>query len=112
MSRTATHKLSHEERLRLMRFLCSFAWCDLEVHEKEKKFIRRMVKELALDAAEKKQVEGWIALPPRATEVDPAEIPREHRKLFLDACRAVVMADGEIHPQEQINLALLQELLQ
>lgn len=111
MPRNAAKKLAREERLRLMRFLCSFAWCDLRVHEKEKVFIRKMVKELSLDADETKQVEGWLKLPPRASELDPGEIPTEHRTLFLEACRAVVVADGTIHPEEQINLSLLEELL-
>jgi len=33
-------ELSNEDRLRLMRFVCSFAWADLHVHEKEKTFLR------------------------------------------------------------------------
>jgi uncharacterized tellurite resistance protein B-like protein len=106
-----TKSLGREDRLRLMKFLCSFAWADLRVHEKEKLFIRRMVKKLSLDAGEAAAVEGWLKVPPRPDEVDPLDIPRDHKQLFLEAVRAVVIADGEVHPNERINLALLEELL-
>jgi uncharacterized tellurite resistance protein B-like protein len=106
-----TKKLGRADRLRLMKFLCSFAWADLRVHEKEKVFIRKMVKKLGLDEAEAADVERWLAVPPRADEVDPQEVPFEHRELFLESARAVVLADGELHPSERINLALLEELL-
>jgi uncharacterized tellurite resistance protein B-like protein len=105
-------RLDRTERLRLMKFLCSFAWADLEVHDRERTFIRKMVKKLGLDADEAKEVEKWLKLPPRAEEVDPAEIPAEHRQLFLDSARAVVLADGELDPEERINLELLEEFLQ
>ena len=106
-----TTRLGREDRLRLMKFLCSFAWADLRVHEKEKVFIRKMVKKLSLDADDAAAVEGWLKLPPRADEVDPQDIPHEHKQLFIEAVRAVVIADGEVHPNERINLALLEELL-
>jgi hypothetical protein len=106
-----TKRLGREDRLRLMKFLCSFAWADLRVHEKEKSFIRKLVKKLSLDADEAAAVEGWFKVPPRPDEVDPQDIPAEHKQVFLDAVRAVIIADGEVHPDERINLALLEELL-
>jgi uncharacterized tellurite resistance protein B-like protein len=105
-------RLGRDDRLRLMKFLCSFAWADLRVHEKERAFIRKMAKSLDLDDAELASVDGWLKVPPRADEVDPQEIPHEHRKLFLEAARAIVLADGEVDPDERINLNLLEELLQ
>src|SRR5262245_18426783 len=105
-------KLDREDRLRLMKFLCSFAWADLRVHERERAYIRKMIKKLSLDAEETKQVEGRLKVPPRAEEVDPAEIPHEHRQFFLDSAKAVILADGVIDPDERINLELLTELLQ
>lgn len=107
-----TKQLRREDRLRLMRFLCSFAWADLRVHERERAFIHRMVKKLSLDEQEAKSVEKWLKVPPRPEEVDPTEIPLAHRQLFLDAARAVVLADGVVNPEERINLELLEELLQ
>lgn len=109
---TISKKLQREDRLRLMKFLCSFAWADLRVHEREKTFIRKMVKKLSLDAEEAKEVEQYLKVPPRPEEVDPTEIPHEHRKLFLESARAIIMADGEVNPEERINFELLAELLQ
>jgi uncharacterized tellurite resistance protein B-like protein len=106
-----TKRLGREDRLRLMKFLCSFAWADLRVHEKEKAFIRKMVKKLSLDEAEAASVEGWLKVPPPADEVDPQDIPPEHKKIFLESARAIVLADGEVDPNEKINLSLLEELL-
>ena len=104
-------RLSHDERLRLMKFVCSFAWTDLEVSAEERALIERMVEHGDFDLAERKQVVGWLRLPPRPEEVDPTDIPREHRQLFLDAVRAVVLADGRVVPGERDSLALFTELI-
>jgi uncharacterized tellurite resistance protein B-like protein len=104
-------RLGKEDRLRLMKFLCSFAWADLRVHETERAFIRKVEKKLGLDEDEVAAVEGWLKVPPRADEVDPQDIPVEHRKLFLELARAIVLADGEVDPNERISLTLLEELL-
>lgn len=104
-------KLDHEDRLRLMKFVCSFAWADLRIAEQERKFVHKMVRRLQLDAKESKQVEAWLELPPRADEVDPNEIPREHRALFLEVARDIIGADGEVTEEERENLALLEMLL-
>ena len=104
-------RLGKEDRLRLMKFLCSFAWADLRVHEKERAFIHKMVKKLSLDEGEAAAVEGWLKVPPRADEVDPQDIPNEYKQLFLESARAVILADGEVDPNERINLSLLEELL-
>ena len=104
-------KLKKEDRLRLMRFVCSFAWADLEVKESEKKFVRKLVKSLKLSKDEAKLVEKWLKLPPKAEEGDPAEIPRAHRQLFLDATKAMIAADGEIAEEEAESFRLLQMLM-
>lgn len=43
--------------------------------------------------------------------MDPNRIPREHRKLFLDAAREMIAADGEIDENERENLELFEMLL-
>jgi tellurite resistance protein len=103
-------KLSRDERLQLMRFVCSFAWADLEIKPKERKFVRDLVTRLGLDPDEKKLVQSWLAVPPEADALDPMQIPRAHREIFLDAARAMISADGEIHPEEQETLQLLEQL--
>ena len=61
--------LDREDRLRLMKFVCSFAWADLEVRDEERSFVHRMMKRLELDAEEQKLVEEWLEVPPRAEEL-------------------------------------------
>jgi tellurite resistance protein len=103
--------LSREDRLQVMRFVCSFAWADLEVKSKERTLVRKMVKELELEPDEVKLVEEWLEVPPRAEEVDPAAIPRAHRQLVLDAARRMIAADGTIDPEEAESFELLEQLL-
>lgn len=103
--------LSREERLQLMRFVCSFAWADLEITSQEREFIVHLVERLELDEAEREDVARWLEVPPTADELDPADIPREHRQLFLDAARAMIMSDGEIDDVEAENLVILDQLL-
>ncbi|TKD01240.1 TerB family tellurite resistance protein [Polyangium fumosum] len=103
--------LSREDRLRVMGFVCSFAWADLEIKPKERALVHKMVKELKLDPDEAKQVEGWLQVPPRAEEVDPAAIPRAHRQMVLDFARRMVKADGTVDPEEEESLSLLEALL-
>ncbi|MCC6522282.1 MAG: TerB family tellurite resistance protein [Polyangiaceae bacterium] len=104
-------KLSKTDRMRLMRFVCSFAWADLEVQNEERAYVHRMVRKLKLDDSERKQVEEWLTVPPLPEQVDPNSVPREHRLLFLEAVRGVVSADRVLDPEEQESLALFEQLL-
>ena len=104
-------QLDHEDRLRLMKFVCSFAWADLEVRDEERQFVRRLMKRLELNPAEKKQVEAWLEVPPPAEELDPADVPRAHRQLFVDTARAMIASDGVIAANEREALSLLEMLL-
>ena len=103
--------LNREDRLQLMRFVCSFAWADLEVSDREREFIVKMVIRLGLNDEEQDQVAQWLEIPPRADDLDPADIPREHRKLFLDAARAMILSDGTIEEEEAENLIIFDQLL-
>jgi uncharacterized membrane protein YebE (DUF533 family) len=103
--------LNKEDRLQLMRFVCSFAWADLEIADAEREFIVKMVIRLGLDDEEQEQVANWLELPPRADDLDPADIPKEHRQLFLDAAKAMIMSDGNVEDVEAENLIILDQLL-
>jgi uncharacterized tellurite resistance protein B-like protein len=103
--------LSREERLQLMRFVCSFAWADLEIKSKERALVRKMILELDLVPEDVKKVEQWLKVPPRAEDVDPNNIPRAHRKMFLDAARRMIDADGNVDPEEAESFSLLEDLL-
>jgi len=104
-------KLSRAERMRLMRFVCSFAWADLEVQDEERAFVARLMTRLDLDDEEREQVERWLKVPPPPEEVDPSQVPREHRQLFLDTVRQLVASDRVLDPEERENLALFEQLL-
>jgi uncharacterized tellurite resistance protein B-like protein len=104
-------KLHAKDRLRLMKFVCSFIWADLEVKKSEREFVAKMVKKLHMTDDEKHQVQGWLKVPPKPEEVDPTQIPKEHRQLFLDTIRDVIRSDGEVAADEWENLALFEQLL-
>ncbi len=103
-------QLSASDRMRLLRFVCSFAWTDLAVTEKERDLVRKLVAAMNASSLEQEQVRQWLEVPPRADAVDPSEIPREHRKLFLDAAKAVVRVDG-VNQAELDALTLFEDLL-
>jgi uncharacterized tellurite resistance protein B-like protein len=105
-------RLRPNDRLRLMKFVCSFVWADLEVKDSERAFVERFVKKLKLDADEAAQVNAWLEVPPPAEELDPTTIPQEHRQLFLDTIRDVIVTDGEVSEAEWENLSLFEQLLQ
>ena len=103
--------LNREDRLQLMRFVCSFAWADLEIADAERDFIVKMVVRLGLDEEEQEQVAQWLEVPPRADDLDPADVPKEHRRLFLDAAKAMILSDGNVEDVEAENLIILDQLL-
>jgi uncharacterized tellurite resistance protein B-like protein len=103
--------LDRSERLRLLQFVCSFAWADLEVHPQERAFVERLVRRLGLDEEDERKVQGWLEVPPSPDAVDPTDIPPEHRKVFLSAIDGVIAADGAIAPEERESLRLLEQLL-
>lgn len=103
--------LSAADRLLLLKFLCAFAWADLEVSEKERRFVSGLVSRLSLSPSEVNEVEGWLDVAPSPSSVDPKLIPPEHRKLFVDAIRAIIYADGKIDPDERANFDALRAAL-
>lgn len=103
--------LPHEDRLYLLRFVCSFAWADLEVADTERSFVAELMKKLELTDDERTQALEWLAVPPRPEEIDPTEVPREHRQLFLKVVLDMVQADGRIDGDEIETYALFEQLL-
>ena len=97
--------------MRLLQFVCSFAWADLEVRPEERRFVAKLVDQLELDDSERALVQGWLETPPSPDDIDPTAVPNAHRKLFLEAIEGVIIADGVIAEEERINLALFRDLL-
>lgn len=102
--------LSRDDRLRLMKFVCAFAWADLEIQNEERHFVVKLLEKLELQD-DRELVASWLKSPPPAEEVDPTRVPAEHRELFLDVARQLFEADGVVDPHEQEQFELLQQLL-
>jgi hypothetical protein len=105
-------KLTRVERLRLMKFVCAFAWADLRVQEPELEFVAELSRQLELEPAEIRQVEAWLQAPPSEEEIDPGDIPPEHRQIFLNVVRVLTRADGRMFDRERESIALLTALLE
>lgn len=104
--------LSREDRLRLMKFVCSFAWADLDVNSAERRFVERLVRRLHLPDEERSEVAVMLEIPPRAEDIDPLEVPYEHRVLFVKTVKDLLLADGSVDPAEAENLDLFEQLLE
>jgi len=107
----ALSELNSDERLSLMRFVCSFAWADLEIADAERNFVTKMMQQLDLNEDERAQVEEWLKMPPRPEDVDPTDIPVEHRQIFLNYALQMVGADGIVDEREVETFSLFEKLL-
>jgi uncharacterized tellurite resistance protein B-like protein len=104
-------ELDPAERLQLLDFVCSFAWADLRIRPQEREFMKRLIGRLDLPQDERLAVDVMLSHPPRAEDVDPMDVPLEHRRLFLETVKQMVLADGDIDPAEAEQLDLFEELL-
>ena len=104
-------QLNPHDRLQLVRFVCSLAWADLEIREEERAYIYDLIRRLDLNEIEAHQVETWLSHPPSPEELDPGEVPLQHRELFLQHMLAVAKSDGELAEEEQEAYELLSQLI-
>ena len=95
--------------MRLMKFVCSFAWTDLKVTGAERALVERTIRRGFTDA-EREQIRDWLEVPPEPEEIDPTQVPRPHREQFLEAAREVVEIDGVVGA-ERDALKFFAELL-
>jgi uncharacterized tellurite resistance protein B-like protein len=103
--------LDRDQRMLLLKFVCAFAWTDLEVRDSERAFVERLVARMELDEADREQVEEWLHVAPSPESVDPAKIPPQHKRTFIEAARAIIYADGEVDDEEREQLDRLREAL-
>ena len=101
--------LPRDERLLLLKFICSFVWADLEVDDAERLFVWDLVRQAGLHADEERLVQEWLRSPP--ADVDPAQVPAQHRRLFVEAAREAIEANGRVSEPERETLELLDQLL-
>lgn len=99
------------DRLRLMKFVCAVAWSDLRVAGEERLFVADCIRRLQFAPDEKAQIWQWLEVPPAPEEIDPADVPPEHRQTFIAALGKLVAADQTISHEERESLLLLSQLL-
>jgi len=104
-------ELDRRDRLRLVEFVCSFAWADLEIKPEERVFISRLIRSLDLDEDEDLKVQQWLDRPPRIDDLDPTSIPHAHRRIFVEAIEGLISADGEISDEERDSFEIFKQLL-
>ena len=104
-------RLDRRDRLRLVEFVCSFAWADFEIRPEERAFISRLISRLELDDDENLQVQQWLDRPPHLDDLDPTSIPAAHRRVFVETVEALISADGEIAEEERDSLEIFKGLL-
>lgn len=103
--------LDRELKLRLAAFVCWYAWADRLIQPGERKFLNGLVQRLGLTGPDVVKVQGWLTTPPPAELGDPAKIPPEMRKRFVDEAEKVVVADGKLEPAEQSAIQKLRKAL-
>lgn len=104
-------QLSRDDRLLLCRFVCAFAWTDLEIKDGERKFVQRLMDRMQLSADDRKEVEGYLHVAPSPESTNPKLVPAAHRRIFIDAVRALIYADGEVDSEERQRFEQLQAAL-
>lgn len=104
-------QLDLRDRLRLVQFVCSFAWADFEIRPEERVFIARLIRRLELDEEEDLKVQQWLDRPPNLDDLDPTSIPAEHRRFFVEAIEGLITADGQISDEERETFDVFKLLL-
>jgi len=104
-------ELDRRDRLRLVEFVCSFAWADLEIKPEERVFISRLIRRLDLDEEEDLKVQQWLDRPPQIDGLDPTSIPSAHRRVFVESIEGLISADGEISDEERDSFEIFKQLL-
>jgi hypothetical protein len=74
-------------------------------------FVKRVVQRLGLNDEDEVKIQGWLSVPPDPESVDPMQIPRAHRRIFLDSIEGVIVSDGVITPEERESFDVLKTLL-
>jgi uncharacterized tellurite resistance protein B-like protein len=104
-------ELDAENRLLLLKFLCAFAWTDLELKSSERGFIERLMSKLELSAEERAEVGAWMHVAPAPDSIDPKSVPAAHRATFLNVLRALIYVDGDVDPEEREHFERLKAAL-
>ncbi len=78
-------ELNRADRLRLVKFLCSFAWADLEVRSEERAFVERVVQQLQLDDEDQEKIQGCSVIVASFVSVSTSCLARNSCFLWVSA---------------------------
>ncbi len=103
-------ELNADARRGLMKLAVHAAWSDLMVVPQEREVVLGLARRLELGEDDVAEVQQWLKGPP--PEIDPYDLPREHKEVLCTVLLDVVEADGELAPEECETLRLVREFLQ
>jgi uncharacterized tellurite resistance protein B-like protein len=103
--------LSRDERMLLLRFVCAFAWTDLEIHQAERQFVERLIARMELSAEDRAEALSYLHVAPSPEATNPKLVPKEHRRVFIEAVRALIYADGDVDDEERERFEKLKVVL-
>ena len=105
--------LSTEDRRKLLRLVCSFAWVDHDVDPDERKFILKLIERMDLSELDRRDAIAWLDEQVTAEELAGAvhDVPDAHKRLFVDMARELIKSDNTIADDEAQELALLELLV-
>jgi uncharacterized tellurite resistance protein B-like protein len=98
--------LTEDERVDLMRFLCSFAWVDGEVQAQERTVLERVLGGLGLSTEARAKASAWLFAPPDMEGFDFGAITPDKRGLFIDHAFEVASAHGGLAAEEMRHLQM------
>jgi len=104
-------QLSRDDRLLLLRFVCAFAWTDLQIHEGERKFVERLIERMQLSSDDRAEALAYLHIAPSPEATNPKLVPPAHRQIFIDSVRALIYADGEVDAEERDRFEKLRAAL-
>jgi uncharacterized tellurite resistance protein B-like protein len=104
-------QLSRDDRLLLLRFVCAFAWTDLQIHEGERNFVERLIERMQLSSDDRAEALAYLHVAPSPEATNPKLVPKEHRQVFIEAVRALIYADGEVDAEERERFEKLRAVL-
>lgn len=104
-------EMSRDERMLLLRFVCAFAWTDLTIHQGEQKFVERLLERMQLSRDDRAEALAYLHVAPSPEATNPKLVPKAHRRVFIEAVRALIYADGEVDAEERERFEKLKTAL-
>ena len=107
-----SEKLPPDMRMKLINFICVFAWADFDIQPEEKRFILDLCSKFQVSDEDRAKVESWLEAPPDVNEVaDPTSIPLGYREIFLEEILKLIAADHKIDKEEADILRTFRDIL-